>query len=94
MTMRLLAPARQDGLGFTAGRPSRAVALVAAVIGVAVALAAMGPARGAVALVLGAAAIALMAMLARRQIGGYTGDVLGAFQQIGEIVMLLVAAAK
>jgi adenosylcobinamide-GDP ribazoletransferase len=35
-----------------------------------------------------------MAMLARRQIGGYTGDVLGAFQQIGEIVMLLVAAAR
>jgi len=33
-------------------------------------------------------------VLARRQIGGYTGDVLGGFQQIGEIVMLLVAAAK
>jgi adenosylcobinamide-GDP ribazoletransferase len=35
-----------------------------------------------------------MAVLARRQIGGYTGDVLGAFQQIGEIVMLLVAAVR
>jgi cobalamin synthase len=33
-------------------------------------------------------------MLARRQIGGYTGDVLGAIQQIGEITMLLVAAAR
>ncbi|MBV9018514.1 MAG: adenosylcobinamide-GDP ribazoletransferase [Alphaproteobacteria bacterium] len=94
MTMRLLAPARPDGLGFTAGRPTRSVALIGALIGVAIALAAMGPARGAVALVLGAAAIALTAMLARQQIGGYTGDVLGAFQQIGEIVMLLVAAAK
>ena len=29
-------------------------------------------------------------MLARRQIGGYTGDVLGAVEQVGEIVMLLV----
>jgi adenosylcobinamide-GDP ribazoletransferase len=37
--------------------------------------------------------MALAAVLARRQIGGYTGDVLGFFQQIGEIVMLLVAAA-
>src|SRR5438270_2790816 len=92
--MHLLKPARADGLGFTAGRPSRAVALIAAVIGIAIALAALGPARGAIALLLAAAGIALIAMLARRQIGGYTGDVLGAFQQIGEIVMLLVAAAK
>jgi adenosylcobinamide-GDP ribazoletransferase len=92
--MHLLKPARADGLGFTAGRPSRAVALVATVIGIAIALAAFGPARGAIALLLAAAGIALLAALARRQIGGYTGDVLGAFQQIGEIVMLLVAAAK
>jgi adenosylcobinamide-GDP ribazoletransferase len=92
--MHLLKPARADGLGFTTGRPSRAVALTAAVIGIATALAALGPSRGAITLLLAAAGIALMAMLARRQIGGYTGDVLGAFQQIGEIVMLLVAAAK
>jgi cobalamin synthase len=31
---------------------------------------------------------------ARRQIGGHTGDVLGAFQQIGEILMLLAASAR
>ena len=41
-----------------------------------------------------AVAVAGTAMLAQRQIGGYTGDVLGAFQQVGEIVMLLVAAAR
>jgi cobalamin synthase len=35
-----------------------------------------------------------MGMLAHRRIGGYTGDVLGAFQQLGEIAMLLTAAAK
>jgi len=46
-----------------------------------------------VALLLTGGAVALAAMLARRQIGGYTGDVLGFFQQIGEIMMLLVAAA-
>jgi cobalamin synthase len=33
-------------------------------------------------------------MLAHRRIGGYTGDVLGAFEQIGEIVMLLTAAGQ
>jgi len=92
--MFALSPARTDGPGFTAGRPSRPVAVIAAVIGGAIALAALGPGRGAMALLLAGVAITLMAMLARRQIGGYTGDVLGAFQQIGEIVMLLVAAAR
>jgi cobalamin synthase len=32
--------------------------------------------------------------MVRRRIGGYTGDVLGAFQQIAEIVMLLTSAAR
>ena len=34
-----------------------------------------------------------LAWLARRQIGGQTGDVLGAVQQVGEITTLMVAAA-
>ena len=92
-TMRALAPARPDGLGATAGTPSRAVAIAAAVIGLVVVLGALGPAKGGVGIILAAVAVALAALLARRQIGGYTGDVLGAFQQTGEIVMLLVAAA-
>ena len=92
-TMRALAPARQDGLGATAGTPSRSVAIVAAAIGLVVAIGALGPANGGTGIILAAAAVAFAALLARRQIGGYTGDVLGAFQQTGEIVMLLVAAA-
>ena len=91
--MRALSPARQDGLGATAGTPSLAVAIIAAAIGVVIALGALGPATGGAAIVLAGGAVALAALLARRQIGGYTGDVLGAFQQAGEIVMLLVAAA-
>jgi adenosylcobinamide-GDP ribazoletransferase len=90
----LLRPAREDGLGATAGRPSLATTLVAVAIGAVVALGALGPVRGGIALILTAAAVAGTAMLARRQIGGYTGDVLGAFEQVGEIVMLLAAAAK
>jgi adenosylcobinamide-GDP ribazoletransferase len=35
-----------------------------------------------------------MAWLCRRQIGGQTGDVLGALEQVGEIVVLLTAAAR
>jgi adenosylcobinamide-GDP ribazoletransferase len=90
----LVEPARDDGLGATAGRPSLATTLVAIAIGAVVALAVLGPLRGIAALVVMAVAVAATAVLAQRQIGGYTGDVLGAFQQVGEIVMLLVAAAR
>jgi adenosylcobinamide-GDP ribazoletransferase len=36
----------------------------------------------------------LMTRLSLRQIGGQTGDVLGATEQISEILILLVAAAR
>ncbi len=94
LLMRLLPPARSDGLGATAGRPSLAVALVAAGFGAAIAITVLGPRPGSIALLLTLGGLALAAVLAQRQIGGYTGDVLGFFQQIGEIVMLLAAAAR
>jgi adenosylcobinamide-GDP ribazoletransferase len=89
-----LMPARDDGLAAAAGTPSPAAMLVALAIGIFVAIGMLGPIRGAVALLLMGIAVAASAELARRQIGGYTGDTLGAFQQIGEIVMLLAAAAR
>ena len=36
---------------------------------------------------------AAAALIAQRQIGGYTGDVLGAVQQAAEVAALLAAAA-
>jgi len=94
IAMRTIPPARADGLGVEAGRPSASVATAAMTIGVLIGLAALGPIRNAIAL--GAASVAIFAsgMLAQRRFGGYTGDVLGSFQQIGEIVMLLTAAAR
>jgi adenosylcobinamide-GDP ribazoletransferase len=92
--MRVLAPARADGLGAAAGRPSPTISIVATALGGVIALALLGPGRGLIALILMAGALALAAILAQRQIGGYTGDVLGFFQQIGEIAMLLAAAAR
>jgi len=94
MAMRGLPPARPDGLGATAGTPRSLAAIAAALIGGAIALAALGPVRGAVALCLTGGIVFAMTEVARRQIGGHTGDVLGAFQQIGEIVILLAAAAR
>jgi adenosylcobinamide-GDP ribazoletransferase len=89
----LLPAARPDGLGVSVGKPTWAIAIAAAALGVIIALATLGPLIGAAALALAGGAVCAAATLARRQIGGYTGDVLGFCQQIGEIVMLLAAAA-
>ena len=94
VAMRTITPARADGLGVEAGRPSASVATAAMTIGVLISLAALGPIRGAIALGAAIAAVFASSMLAQRRIGGYTGDVLGAFQQIGEIVMLLTATTR
>jgi adenosylcobinamide-GDP ribazoletransferase len=52
------------------------------------------PLVGPVALVVGTLAAAAVITLARRRIGGFTGDVLGAAGVVGETVALLVAAAR
>jgi adenosylcobinamide-GDP ribazoletransferase len=89
-----LTPARPDGLGAMAGTPRVGGAIAAALIGSAAGFAALGPMRGVIALCLAGVIVLALAELARRQIGGYTGDVLGAFQQVAEIAILLAASAR
>lgn len=86
-------PARSDGLAVDAGRPGTAGTAAALVIAVALAAVLIGPAAALWALAAGAAAAAALAGLARSRIGGYTGDVLGAVQQVAEVAVLLVVAA-
>src|SRR5690606_30107654 len=87
-----LPPARADGLGSGVGHIGNATVLAALAVGV-VALLPGGIAFGLVAaLALGLSAF-FVARLARAQIGGQTGDVLGAAQQAGEIAVLVVASA-
>jgi adenosylcobinamide-GDP ribazoletransferase len=88
-----LTPARPDGLGAAAGKPRFGAVMTAALIGSTIAVTALGPARGIIALCLTGLFVIAMAWVARRQIGGYTGDVLGSLQQIGEIARLLAATA-
>jgi adenosylcobinamide-GDP ribazoletransferase len=90
--MLWLDPARSDGLGAEAGRPSPPGATTAALIGLLVAIVMLGFGRGLLAMLLAGIAMLVLALLARRRIGGYTGDTLGAAQQAGEIVMLLAAS--
>ncbi|MDP7190334.1 MAG: adenosylcobinamide-GDP ribazoletransferase [Alphaproteobacteria bacterium] len=86
-------PARRSGLAFTVGRPNQDRVYAAVALSSALALLFLGPLVGFLALLAAAiSALAVMA-LARRMIGGYTGDVLGTAQQACEIAVLLVAAA-
>jgi adenosylcobinamide-GDP ribazoletransferase len=89
--MLLLPPARSDGLSFDAGRPPGEAVAAAAVIGFLIVVFCLHLGHGLWALFLLAAIVALMAWLATRQIGGQTGDVLGALEQASEIAVLLVA---
>jgi adenosylcobinamide-GDP ribazoletransferase len=91
--MYLLPRARRDGLAWHAGTPERGRVVDAGTLGVIIVIICLGPIAGLAAVAAAALATTAVGLLARRQIGGYTGDVLGFFQQIGEIAMLLVAAA-
>jgi adenosylcobinamide-GDP ribazoletransferase len=92
--MWLVPPARTDGLSADASRVSRRTAAIAGTVGlIALALAFEWTMSIAVALLL-LFAVGGMARLCAKQIGGQTGDVLGALEQLGEIIVLLAAATR
>ena len=87
--MAWLPPARADGLGHGAGRPDGLVAAQSLVLGTAAAVALLGWSAGITALVAAALAAVAVARVAVARFGGYTGDVLGATQQLAEIFVLI-----
>ncbi|MEO3432471.1 adenosylcobinamide-GDP ribazoletransferase [Inquilinus sp. CAU 1745] len=86
-------PARRDGIAATAGRPALGIALTAGGLAILAAVVAIGIGAGLAAIAVAAAAAFGVAWIARRQLGGYTGDVLGAAQQAAEIFFLLTLVA-
>jgi adenosylcobinamide-GDP ribazoletransferase len=97
LPMGLLSPARADGAGAAAAAPSRralgAMAGQATLVAVAPLLAGVSPLLVMLAFLLAYGASVYISGVAQRQIGGYTGDVLGASQQASEIVMLIALSA-
>lgn len=91
--LAILDPARADGLGASAGRLQPGVApqasagafIIAMISGALV----LGFAQALLACGLALAAALAMTGLARRQIGGQTGDVAGACEQLAEIACLI-----
>ncbi|QQA44004.1 adenosylcobinamide-GDP ribazoletransferase [Pelagovum pacificum] len=80
--------ARPDGLSRMTGRPTSDMALAAGLVALIVALLA-SPARVILVALVVAVAVVVLARGAKRRLGGQTGDVLGATQQVGEMAALI-----
>jgi adenosylcobinamide-GDP ribazoletransferase len=94
VTARTMPYARPGGLASAfLGGPAIPAAVTGGVVATVLALVGAGVAGviGVAAVVAGAAAVAA---LARRRLGGFTGDVLGACSMVGETAGLVVAAAR
>ena len=91
--LRWLPPARPAGVGAEAGRPQMQTVVVALAIGALIALVVLGLVTALLAAVFAALGAAAVALLARQQIGGQTGDVCGAAQQTAEVAALLAVVA-
>ncbi len=89
--MQLMPPARKDGLGRAAASPGL-TRIAAAVVLAALFVAPLGVGAIAVLAALASAALAV-GLIARRQIGGQTGDVLGAIQMVSDVAAWLTLAA-
>lgn len=89
--MAVLPPARDDGLGRGASGVGAGQVAVGALFAL-LALLPLGWSAAAIILIMAGAALAV-ALLALRQIGGQTGDALGAMQQAAETAGWLAAAA-
>lgn len=94
----LLPPARRDGTGHAAGRPDPrafATAALAAILMLLVPILAGADPRAAFVALAATAGVAFAATgLAYRQIGGHSGDVAGAVQQLAELAVLLAFSAR
>ncbi len=89
--MFFVVPARRDGLSFAAGQPPAVRVAIAALLAAIILAVSLGPALMIVSVLALAIVVALMSGLSMRQIGGQTGGVIGAVEQVSEIVILLVA---
>src|ERR1700730_2041271 len=94
----LLPPARQTGSGFAAGKPAAGAFAVAIFLAI---LFALDPVSAGANLSQTLAGISLASgcayatgMVAKHQIGGQTGDVAGAAQQLAEVAYYLALAAR
>jgi adenosylcobinamide-GDP ribazoletransferase len=90
----LLPPARTDGRASEAGQPSPVGVGIGLALALAIGLALLDPVPALAATVLALVAAGGVGLLAWRQLGGITGDVLGASQQAAEITFLFALTSR
>lgn len=88
-----LPPAREGGLSQAVGRPGKGTAFMAVVLAAGATVGLVGPIPGLAALFAAFVAVVAVRHLAKVKIGGQTGDVLGASQQLTEAAALATLAA-
>jgi adenosylcobinamide-GDP ribazoletransferase len=93
LLMRLLPPARTDGLSVSAGQPPPQSVVIAIVLGVVCLLFGLGGSGTMIVLLTLAVVVLLILWLAKKQIGGQTGDVLGALEQVCEAAVITIASS-
>jgi adenosylcobinamide-GDP ribazoletransferase len=86
--------ARKDGLAANAGRPDTVTAWTAGALAMTIALVSLPWSEALCATLVAAGCAIGMALLAQRQIGGQTGDVLGGAEQLGETAILALLATQ
>lgn len=84
--------ARTEGLSFGAGRPEARPVGIALAISAVVAFFAFGFGGAILVLIVAGLTTYIVTIIARRLIGGQTGDVLGAIQQLTESAVLIAAS--
>ncbi len=90
--MRWMPAAQNDGLASNAGKPPADAVWMGFAIAVLFCVCLLTW-SGIVALIISSCSAFVVGFLARRQIGGHTGDILGATQQTSELIFLLTLAA-
>lgn len=89
--------ARSDGLAHDTGQPTAQAMMTAYILAVAIVFATVWPSAGFLAAIVGillsGLATYILILIARRQIGGQTGDTLGACQQIAVTAFLIGATS-
>ena len=90
--MELLPHARDSGLSRSTGQPGQAAVWGALAIGL-LALFSLGMAIGLALIAVASGSTIVLSILAKRKIGGQTGDVLGAVQSLGDTVLLITLSA-
>jgi len=91
--MHFMPPASASGVAAAAGQPRAGEAGTALLAALLIALLALPLGATAAAVLAAGAAAAVCAAMARRKLGGHSGDVLGAMQQLGETAARLAVLA-